>query len=317
MVSLMGILALAVITPIKFELKREREEELIHRGVQYSRAIRNYYKKFGRYPTKLEDLDSTSNLRYLRKHYKDPITGKDFKLLHYGDPGVTLTGSIGGGTIPGANTVNSMNGASNSAFGGSGFGGSGSAFGGSGVNGSGAFSQPSSFGGNSSGGFGSGFNNSQNSSAPQGTGTATGTDPSQPVSQTPGTTSTESGSSTQTVFGGGPIVGVASASKENTIREFNHKHKYNEWQFVYDPTTDRGALLTTPSQPMLQLSNQPLQNGQTGNTNTNGSAFGQSTGFGNNQSGFGNTGLGNNNSGGIGGFSSPTQPQPPPNPPQQ
>ena len=91
-------------------------------------------------------------------------------------------------------------------------------------------------------------------------------------------------------------MGVASASKENTIREFNHKHKYNEWQFVYDPTTDRGALLTTPSQPVLQLSNQPLQNGQTGNPNTNGSAFGQSTGFGNNQSGF-NTGLGNNNSG--------------------
>lgn len=320
MVALMTVLALAVITPIKFELKREREEELIHRGVQYSRAIRNYYKKFGRYPTKLEDLDSTSNLRYLRKHYKDPITGKDFKLLHYGDPGVTLTGSIGGGMIPGANTVNSMNGAGSSAFGGSSFGNSGSAFGGSGVNGSGAFSQPSSFGGNSlggnsSGGFGSSSNNSQSPSAQQGseTGTAVGTDSSQQGTQPPGAAPTESGSSRQTVFGGGPIVGVASTSKENSIREFNHKHKYDEWQFIYDPTMDRGALLTTPNQPALQLANQPLQNGQTGNANTNGSSFGQS-GFGNNQSGFGNTGFGNTNSGG---FSSPTQPQPPSNPPQQ
>jgi len=48
-------------------------------------------------------------------------------------------------------------------------------------------------------------------------------------------------------------VGVASLSKDNTIREFNHKKKYNEWQFVYDPTTDRGGLILTPYQPALQL----------------------------------------------------------------
>ena len=83
---------------------------MIHRGVQYSRAIRAYYKKFGRYPTKLEDLDNTNNLRYLRKHYKDPLNkNQDFKLLHYGEPGVTLGGgfSIGGGSIPGATAAGS------------------------------------------------------------------------------------------------------------------------------------------------------------------------------------------------------------------
>ncbi len=52
---------------------------MIHRGVQYSRAIRTYYKKFGRYPTKLEDLDNTNNMRYLRKHYKDPMNCKNGK----------------------------------------------------------------------------------------------------------------------------------------------------------------------------------------------------------------------------------------------
>src|SRR6266576_1207597 len=78
-------------------------------GVQYSRAIRAYYKKFGRYPTKIEDLENTSNLRFLRKRYKDPMNCKntkcaDFKLLHYGEVQMSLSG-IGGGTIPGANPM--------------------------------------------------------------------------------------------------------------------------------------------------------------------------------------------------------------------
>jgi len=54
------------------------------------------------------------------------------------------------------------------------------------------------------------------------------------------------------VFGGGAIIGVASVSKDKTIREFNKKDHYNQWQFIYDPTTDRGGLLMTPNQPPLQ-----------------------------------------------------------------
>ena len=307
-VALMSIVALTVAVPIKFELQRDREQEMIHRGVQYSRAIRNYYKKFGRYPTRLEDLDNTNNLRYLRKHFKDPVTGKDFKLLHYGDPGVSLSGSVGSTPIAGANTVGQMNGsgASSSAFGGSGFGGnSGSAFGASGVNSSGVFSQSSSFGGNSSSAFGPSSNNSQTPSAQPGTNAAAGSDPSsQTVSDTSGKAPGDATSGTQQVFGGGPIVGVASASKDTTIREFNHKRKYNEWQFVYDPTTDRGGLLSTPNQPLLQIATQPL-NGQQGNSNTNGSSFGQPSGFGN-----------NNNPGLMGGPTTPQQPPASP-PPQQ
>src|SRR5579863_7688702 len=83
--ALMAIFSAIIVSDLKFEIKRDREEEMIHRGVQYSRAIRAYYKKFGRYPTKIEDLESTNNMRFLRKRYKDPITGKDFKLLHYGE----------------------------------------------------------------------------------------------------------------------------------------------------------------------------------------------------------------------------------------
>ena len=327
-VALMVIAAAAAAPTISFEIRRDREQEMIHRGVQYSRAIRSYYKKFGRYPTRLEDLDNTNNLRYLRKHYRDPLNkNRDFKLLHYGDPGVSLNGglgSIGGGSIPGANTVGAMNaaGSSGSTFGGSAFGGSSSS----------SFSQSSSFGGSSNSSFGGssgGFGGSSNSSFASGFGNSasagntgssssgsgnqpgstdssqTGTSTSQDASSTPN--STGGSSSNQQTFGGGPIVGVASVCKETTIREFNKKKKYNEWQFVYDPTTDRGGLLTTPYQPMQAFASQPGI-GQPANSNS--SSFSQPTGFGNNNSGFSSPGF--SNQGPMGAPAQPpsTTPQP-------
>ena len=104
-VALMTIFAATLVTSITFSIKRDREEEMIHRGTQYSRAIRAYYKKFGRYPTKIEDLESANNMRFLRKRYKDPITGKDFKLLHFGEVKLTLSGMTGTSMIPGASPV--------------------------------------------------------------------------------------------------------------------------------------------------------------------------------------------------------------------
>jgi type II secretory pathway pseudopilin PulG len=341
-VSLMTIAALAILPSITFAIKRDQEQEMIHRGVQYSRAIRTYYKKFGRYPTRLEDLDNTNNLRYLRKHYKDSLTGKDFKLLHFGEPGLSLGGSFGGGVIPGANPIGSpagANGAGGSAFGGSNFGGSsfggssGSSFGGSsgstfggnsasgnsggfgnsGVNNSGVFSQSSSFGGNSNGGNANssfGANSSSQSSSPQqGTSSASGPDATQASTQVAagGAANAEApGSAEQQVIAGGPIVGVASISKKTTIREFNHKKKYNEWQFIYDPTADRGGLITTPYQPALQGFGTP-QNVNAQSPGSNGTSTGSS--FGNS---FGNSfgqppGIGNN-SNSIGGQTPPAQP---------
>ena len=91
--------------------------------------------------------------------------------------------------------------------------------------------------------------------------------PPQPLSQQAGP-----GGAPQ-VFGGGGIVGVASLSKDKTIREFNKKNHYNQWQFIYDPTTDRGGLLMTPNQPPLMINNTPNQpqngpnSGQTGPAN--------------------------------------------------
>jgi type II secretory pathway pseudopilin PulG len=327
--SLMAILTLAVITPIKFSMQRDQEKEMIHRGVQYSRAIRGYYKKFGRYPTKLEDLDNTNNLRYLRKRYKDPLTGQDFKLLHYGDQGVTLAGGIGGAMIPGASPAGApagLNGASSgsssSAFGGSSFGSStfgSSGASGSGVNSSGVFSQSSGPGGNSNSAFG-GNSNSQTPIGQTGTDAVAGQDPSQSGSQNSqqgssptGSSMFGSSSSNGQVIGGGPIVGVASISKKPSIREFNKKKKYNEWQFVYDPTADHGGLITTPYQPMAiqGLGSQGIgtpagQNGsQPGSLGS--SSFGQSSTFGGSSNTFGNNP----------GQNGTTQPTPPPANPQQ
>ena len=142
--SLLIIFAAAIVPSITFDIQRDREEEMIHRGVQYSRAIRAYYKKFGRYPIKLEDLENTNNLRFLRKRYKDPLNCKDskcadFKLLHFGEVQLTLSG-ISGGSIPGATPVGTTGGFN------------------SGTTASGGFSQSSTFGGNS--GFGSNSNSS-------------------------------------------------------------------------------------------------------------------------------------------------------------
>jgi len=294
-VGLLAIMAAVALPTISFEIRRDREQEMVHRGVQYSRAIRAYYKKFGRYPTRLEDLDNTNNLRFLRKHYKDPISGQDFKLLHFGEPGVTLAGGIAGGTIPGANPIGSPGG----------------------LNSSGGLSQPSAFGGNANSAFGASSNSATglNSSAST---PATGKDPSQTSSanseDSSSTKASSAGSSDQSsssqLVSGGPIVGVASVSKKSTIREFNKKKKYNEWQFVYDPTTDRGGLITTPNQPSLQgfgssaPSLAPGQNGQPGNS-TN-SPFGQPSGFGNQSSPFGNSPNSN----------APAPVQPPSNPPR-
>ena len=295
----MAIVAAVIVPSITFEIKRDREEEMIHRGVQYSRAIRAYYKKTGRYPIKIEDLENTNNQRFLRKRYKDPLNCKngkcaDFKLLHFGEVQMTLS-ALGGGVVPGAPN-GGLNGSTSSAFGAS----PTSPFGQSPQTGPpGAVSDPSQPG---------------SQPAADGTGDGTGTNPAGTGTGTPGTNPVGSG---QII--GGPIVGVASSSSEKTIREFNHKKKYKDWVFVYDPAQDQGRLIVTPYQPQLagfgQQGAPPNANGQNGSN----SGFGNSSGssFGNSSS-FGSSGSGNNqNSPTSPGFGAPNPPSNPPPPQQQ
>ncbi|HXW88974.1 MAG TPA: hypothetical protein VEK33_00365 [Terriglobales bacterium] len=263
-VALLAI-AMTVLAPaVVHQMKRDREEELIHRGVQYSRAIKHYVKKFGRYPTKIEDLQNTNNIHFLRKVYKDPVTGKDFKILRMGDVQMSFGPGLAGATS--AANLASQSGAfgnGNSLFARSGFGGlGGNTFGGN------------TFGANSFGGGTFGSNGTpapQASPSPQASGQQdSGANPDQ--SLTPGApagpTSTPSGQATTNsdnkVFGGGPMIGVASVSKEKTIRIFNKKDHYYQWQFIYDQSMDRGGLITTPNQGLQSFAG-GVQPGTPGN----------------------------------------------------
>src|SRR6266849_4870573 len=109
-VALLTIGLLAMVQNIESQIKRDREEELIHRGVQYSRAVRHYYKKFNRYPNRIEELENTNNIRFLRKRYKDPITGKDFKPLHMTDVQMSFAGGLPPGLGPNGAAAGGLNG---------------------------------------------------------------------------------------------------------------------------------------------------------------------------------------------------------------
>ena len=68
---------------VAFEHQRNKEGLLAERGEQYIRAIQLFYKKTNRYPQKIEDLESTNNIRFLRRRYKDPMTGdEEWRLIH-------------------------------------------------------------------------------------------------------------------------------------------------------------------------------------------------------------------------------------------
>src|SRR5882757_7461 len=102
--TLLTMAALAILPEITQQIQRDREEEMIHRGTEYMRAIKKYYKKFGRYPSRIEELENTNQQRFLRKHYKDPLStdaqsksDKDFKLIHPGDPVLNMLGLGGAG----------------------------------------------------------------------------------------------------------------------------------------------------------------------------------------------------------------------------
>ncbi len=96
-----GLLAILVIIGISMGaagkywqnvVARDKEEELLFRGDQYRRAIELYYYAVpGRpqYPRTIDDLlqdpRSTAGKRYLRRKYKDPVSGEDFVVVEVMD----------------------------------------------------------------------------------------------------------------------------------------------------------------------------------------------------------------------------------------
>lgn len=87
MIIIIGISMTAVAYQWKTIAKREKEKELLFRGNAIRSAILQYVgdDPLKRYPHSIEDLmkdpKSPNPRRYLRKYYKDPMTGRDFALM--------------------------------------------------------------------------------------------------------------------------------------------------------------------------------------------------------------------------------------------
>src|SRR6202035_1213789 len=87
---------------VAFESQRSREQMLIDRGLQYQRAIQLFYRKYRTYPQNMDDLETTRNIRFLRRRYTDPLTGKsEWRIIHVGPGGVLTDSLIKPATPPG------------------------------------------------------------------------------------------------------------------------------------------------------------------------------------------------------------------------
>jgi type II secretory pathway pseudopilin PulG len=226
------IISLAVAVPkVRESIQRDREIETMNRGKQYIRGIKMYYKKFHAYPPNIDALVKTNEIRFLRKRYTDPITGKDdwkpimfgqnktpMAIGFFGQPlaGTTLAGTGSGGIAGATSITGGDSGSSNSN---TGISGGSSTSGGSSI-----------FGGSST--FGSSSpTDTTGSSGATGTTGSSGTDQS----------SGGSLSSNQT-FGGGGIIGFSPGSEKQSILVYKKKNHYNEWEFLYSPLSDQATV---------------------------------------------------------------------------
>jgi hypothetical protein len=209
-------------------MQREREQELIFRGKQFVRAIELWQRKFpGTLPTSIDALLNTNNMRFLRKKWKDPITNsEEWRLIKLNPDGsisgltVVPTGGLPGAKISGApgQTRESSLGpsSSNTASGQSGFGT---------TSGSSSLGQP----------LGSSSLGSQ--SSPQNLSEGRTGQPRRSSLQ----------SSASPVLGG--IVGVASTSEKESLKVYNGRSKYNEWEFYYVSRQQSPATTVPGQQP--------------------------------------------------------------------
>jgi type II secretory pathway pseudopilin PulG len=84
MMSVMAV-TLSVALPVwHTNARREKEAELIFRGEQYARAVVLFQRRYANAVP--PNIDVLVNERFLRKRYKDPITGEDFQVVGPGTP---------------------------------------------------------------------------------------------------------------------------------------------------------------------------------------------------------------------------------------
>lgn len=82
------LLSIAVATALPLwsgQIKRDKESELVFRGLQYAEAIRVFQRRFGRPPARLEELMEVRP-RSIRQLWKDPMTEDGAWVLLVKDP---------------------------------------------------------------------------------------------------------------------------------------------------------------------------------------------------------------------------------------
>jgi type II secretory pathway pseudopilin PulG len=194
--------------------RREREGETIWRGEQYERAIGLYFRKFGKYPTKIDDLTKQTNgLRFLRQAYKDPMNKEDgaWRFIYVG-PNGQLIGSLRHTSLL-QNVLSARPGLGAPVFG--------------------AASQPALPPGAASG-----------AATGAASGVASGTTPGSPA---PNPLESQPQPLSGSVIGGN-IIGVASKIKQSSLRIYEGGNTYEQWEFVWNP--NQMGLPTAPVNPV-------------------------------------------------------------------
>lgn len=312
------LLVLSVAVPIVAkDLRRERELEAVNRAQQYTRAIRLYYQKFNSYPASVKQLEKTNNVRYLRQHYLDPMTGKDdWRLIGFGQAKTTVKGFFGqplaglggGGGLGSASNLQSSGQSGNTGqSGGPAFGGqSGGLSSGQSGTQSGQSGALPVTGGNTTGGANTGGTSDTGSG---GTGSTFG-------SSSFGSGSNGSQSATGFSGSSGPFIGVGVPKEGASIIELNEQTDYSKWEFLYDPRIEQlyskvslfgGGPASTSSGSLGSASGLSSSGGINGSgttTGTNGTSG--STGDNGSTGATGSTGT----TGGTGTTNPPTTPQP-------
>jgi type II secretory pathway pseudopilin PulG len=86
MITLLNIMVAIALPLWSGMVKRDKEEELISRGLQYAEAIRVFQRRFGRLPVQLDELVKVEP-RSIRRLWEDPMTGKvDWIVIFEGTP---------------------------------------------------------------------------------------------------------------------------------------------------------------------------------------------------------------------------------------
>lgn len=214
-------------------VQRDREVEMIHRGEQYARAVQRFYRKNGRYPVSIEQLETMNKIRYLRRRYKDPMSPDgEWKIVHPADVKLksSATQLTGRGSATGAMTAGTAAGSTASASQAVSPDAAGASQGGDSTNTGtlGVGSTAGSSTGTDSGSTGSAFGNT-------------------------GASGTGNNAANGQVLGGGDVYGVVSKSKKEGFHIYGEKSKYNEWFFIYDPGQDqnKGRLIIGPYNPKM------------------------------------------------------------------